>query len=70
MKNLTMILLVLAFFSTSAYAEVIKANSYIMEWILIGPINDTGPAAISTNVDWLIDSGGETEIRPSEGDEL
>ena len=70
MKNSIMILLILVFFSAAASAEAIKANSYIMEWMLLGPITDTGPAAISTNVDWLIDSGGETEIRPSEGDEL
>lgn len=70
MKNLIIFLFILAFFSTAVSAEVIKANSYIMEWILLGPITNTGPAAISTNIDWLIDSGGETEIRPSEGDEV
>ena len=51
-------------------AEVIKANSYIMEWILLGPITGAGPADISTNLDWLADCGGEANIRPSEGDKI
>jgi hypothetical protein len=72
MKNISKILLILILFISTATssAEVIKANSYIMEWILLGPIINTGPAAISTNVDWLIDCGGEANIRPSEGDEI
>jgi len=71
MRNLSTISLILTLFFSAALssAEVIKANGYIMEWILLGPITNTGPAAISTNVDWLIDCGGEVNIRPSEGDE-
>jgi len=56
--------------ATVSFAEVIKANGYIMQWILLGPVTNTGPASISTNVDWLIDYGGEANIRPSEGDLL
>ena len=51
-------------------AEVIKANGYIMEWLLLGPITDAGSAAISTNVDWLADCGGEANVLPSQGDEV
>jgi hypothetical protein len=64
------LILILIFSTAVSSAEVIKVNSYIMEWILLGPITNTGPAAISTNVDWLIDCGGEANIRPSEGDEI
>ena len=72
MKNSSIItaLLVLLLPTALSNAEVIKANNYIMEWMLLGPITDTGSAAISTNVDWLVDCGGESEIRPSEGDEM
>ena len=66
-KSLMLILLLAA---TASPAEVIKANSYIMEWILLGPIANTGPGAISANVDWLADCGGEAKVCPSEGDEL
>jgi hypothetical protein len=64
------LILILLFSAAVSSAEVIKANSYIMEWILLGPIANTGPAAISTNVDWLVDYGGEAKIRPSEGDRI
>jgi hypothetical protein len=64
------VLLILFLSATVSSAEVIKANSYIMEWMLLGPITNTGPATISTNVDWLVDCGGEAKIRPSEGDEV
>ncbi len=71
MKNVSIISILIFFLSaTVSPAQVIKENSYIMEWILLGPITDAGPAAISTNVDWLIDYGGEAKIRPSEGDEI
>ena len=63
-------LLILLLPTALSSAEVIKANSYIMEWMLLGPITDTGAATISTNVDWLVDCDGEAKIRPSEGDEV
>ncbi len=69
-SNTISLMLILFFATTVSPAEVIKANSYIMQWILLGPIANAGPAAISTNVDWLADYGGETKIRPSEGDEI
>jgi hypothetical protein len=72
MKNSSITIALLIFFlsTVASPAEVIKASSYIMEWILLGPIADTGAATISTNVDWLVDCGGESGIRPSEGDEV
>ena len=49
MRNASIIFILIFFFSAStSLAEVIKADSYIMEWILLGPITNTGPATIST----------------------
>jgi len=71
MQNAIAILVLIFFLSAAvSYAEVIKANGYIMEWILLGPITETGPASISTNIDWLADCGGEANVRPSERDEI
>ncbi len=72
MRNPSFIPVVLMFFFSTAVspAGVIKANGYIIEWTLLGPIANTGPATISTDVDWLADCGGEAKIRPSEGDEI
>jgi len=50
--------------------EQAKTQGYITEWLVLGPITNTGDAATSINIDFLDLFGGEANIRPHAGDKF
>ena len=53
-------------------ADKIDKDGYILEWLVLGPIRDTGDGATAIKIDYLKDAGEGSggEAAPTEGDKV
>lgn len=50
----------------------IDENGYILEWLILGPIRDTGDGATAIKIDYIKDAGEGSagDLRPREGEKM